>query len=174
MENRTTTERAFGCGQPIKLENGRTITVKKWSVRKAARMGRAITNLVQSFFAVINRLKTQEYVKAQEIAEGQGLKEGDEGWPNRADYEDTRIEEIMTAVPELLELATEDLAKVIAGSIEEEDVNADYVLDEFTFEHDFPNTIEVIAKTNLTEKTVKKWMGLLSGQTWMGQSKNTR
>jgi len=159
---------AFGVEREVILESGRKLLVPKWSVKKMIHMGTAISNIVSNLLNILKSRKSDEYEAAVKEALAKGLKNGDEGWPEEEAFNEADVGDFIVALPELMMRCADDLSIVIVESLTlqggrqqltKEQVFGD-AEDALSID-EFPEVLQAIVETNLTEKTVKKWKNLL-------------
>ena len=134
----------FGGQVSIKLEDGRTMLVHKWSMRKALSMSEAIQDILSQIFSVLG---------------GDTAVESDGKITFSA-------KDFIAAIPKAINSCAVSLAEVIAGSVttlDGEKITSDEVLDTFTIE-DFPSAVISVAELNLSESAVGKWQKIVTGQ----------
>jgi len=134
----------LGDGPSITLDNGKTIVIQKWSMRKAMTMTESIQEIIESVFDV--------------FSEGAPISE-----------EDTSgVKSFVSRIPAAAMKCSESLAKIISESVivlggRSKTVPADEILDWLTVA-DFPDVIEKIVELNLPEEALGKWTALITGR----------
>lgn len=157
--------KAFGKCVEVQLENGRTIRIEKWSVRKAASLTRRISKIVGDIFKLLDRSQAQQYEEALAKARDAGLKPGDDGFPEAGDYQGSSVSDLVEQVPNVIDSAIEDIVVIVSESLTTRDraqeISADEVLDEFTFDNDLPEVLKAIIDMNFSGKSLGKWKSVM-------------
>lgn len=166
---------AFNAPATITLESGRDIQIPKWGVKKLMRLGTVIANIIERFFVILRKRKQLSYDDAVADAKQDGLEEGDEGFPTRDQFETAQLNDFFVALPDLMQRCADDLGTLVVEGLTLPNGEQQLTMEEVMGEGENPLTIdefpEVLAKiieVNVTEKTVKKWKGLLEALPGMG------
>lgn len=153
--------KAFGKSVEVELENGRTLRIEKWSVRKAASLTGRISKIVGGLFSSLERKQVSEYEEALAQAEKAGIKPGEDGFPEPEDFAESSVSDLISYLPEIIESAISDVVELVADSLHTRDgsqvVTPDEVLDDFTFEQDLPEVLSKIIELNISDKSLGKW-----------------
>ncbi len=160
-------EHAFGKLGEVKLSDGKTYMVKKWSVGKFAKLGKSISKIVASVLSIVTNNLREEYKQAEAEAVAQGLGPGDEGWPDPNAYGAMTLTDMAAAVPGVLETCTSELCLIVGQSLslgDKREVDEGYILDKFDLD-DLADAMRVIVEVNNLVESGKKWMGLFQKMT---------
>jgi hypothetical protein len=168
-----TIDHGFGKHKIVELENGRSVRVEKWSIRKAATMGRALSDIGAEFVSILDLERNRQQSEAQKEAEVKGLKPSDPEYPKLEDHGAITLTDFVSALPVLLDKAFTQFAFIIKESLHtregDQTFTEDEILDSFTFEHDLPEVLSAIIALNITESSLGKWKALASGGALFGK-----
>lgn len=151
---------AFAGEMHVNLDSGKKVRVMKWSVRKGIAMAQTLTELTDDLIRIVQTSQEARYKARVQEAE-----QGGEAPPNPDQYMNVGKDEILSALPSLLSVASERVATVVHESLKVgkagtpqasmEEIMGEGGENPWTIE-DFITVFKTIVEQNVTNKLIKK------------------